>query len=677
MKHALLSSTSLATATVAPTLALASSRPSTTTPLAVRPASALIAASVAGLMATATPADAAYIYTVNGIKAGTPILSGSTVTGYTEETLYLGVGTGGLSTSPSPTVGYLLISPSATASTYTTTMSIARGDVTKNVLIALSPISTTAGWGATTNVGTINNPTPSLVSTFTYSPSATMTRGNSVTNTFQILGELSGGGSGNPIDKTNITLISNWVAPVQSTSATATQLYVLPGKSTNGSVTITNIGDGNLAAPTGTNLGTAGSPYNLQGTVTSATSGAGFTLAPTTPATLNLTDTKGPANAASSSTTFTTTYTGTTRGASATANLTATFTNGSTANNNAGGQTASYTFTGKTVAPVASLTSTTTEIRVGTTGSLALTVTNTGDGNLAGTGAAFNLTGKVGSTAGAITGAGGTLNGATGLQDSNFGGGATTSQTFTFNYAPTARGTASTSVAVSLDNGTNTSNAGGTINATLTAKAVGPVYESKFTTNGATTTTTLASNGPGTGTAPNVEVYGGTILFGDQVGGLSLQNLLISNISDDNAGPALTDLNLTSISIVGSSEYQFSLSGFASGGTGGGTVGFVDSTTTSFTLNNTKNLGDNTGTIAIQFVSKVGENGLGQLRITTDENAALNGPGTIYVYDLRFTVPEPGTIMVFGAGLLGLAISRRSRRGQAEAVRLTAAAEAT
>lgn len=664
MKQSLLSSTSLATATVAPTIALGAGRASTAATINYRPASALMAASMVGMMAVA-PADAAVIYTVNGVSIGTAVPAPpATATSYTTGTLYLGVGTGGLSTSPSPTVGYLLIDPSSLGATYTTKMTLARGDATKNVLISLSPISTTAGWGATTNVGTINNPTPSLVSTFTYSPSATLTRGNSVTNTFQIFGTLSGGGSGAPTDTTNITLISNWVAPVQSTSATGTLLYVLPGKSTSGSMTVTNVGDGNLAAPTGTNLGLT-SPYNLQGTVTGSTSGAGFTISPSTPATLNLTDTKGPANAASSSATFTATYTGTTRGASATANLTASFTNGSTANNNAGGQTATYAFTGKTVAPVASITNTTTEIRVGTTGSIALTVTNTGDGNLAGTGAAFNLTGKVGSAAGAISGAGGTLNGTTGLQDS-------TSQTYTFTYSPTARGIASTSVAVSLDNGTNTSNAGATINTTLTAKAVGPVYESKFTTNGTTTTTTLTSNSGVTGTAPTQTVYGGTILFGDFVGGATLQNLLISNISDDNATKALTDLNLTSVTIVGSNEYQFSLSGFQSGGVGGGTVGFVDSTTTSFTLNNTKNLGDNTGTIAIQFVSKAG-NGAGQLRITTDENASLNGAGTIYVYDLRWTVPEPGTLMVFGAGLLGLAISRRNRRGKAEAVRLTAA----
>ncbi len=665
MKQSLLSSTSLATATVAPTIALGAGRASTAATINYRPASALVAASMVGMMAVA-PADAAVIYTVNGVSVGTAVPAPpATATSYTTGTLYLGVGTGGLSTSPLPTVGYLLIDPSSLGATYTTKMTLARGEATKNVLIALSPISVTAGWGATTNVGTINNPTPSLVSTFTYSPSATLTRGNSVTNTFQVFGTLSGGGGSAPTDTTNITLISNWVAPVQSTSSTGTLLYVLPGKSTSGSMTVTNIGDGNLAAPSGYNFATAASPYNLKGTVTGSTSGAGFTISPTTPATLNLTDTKGPANVASSSATFTATYTGTTRGASATANLTASFTNGSTANNNAGGQSAVATFTGKTVAPVASITNTTTEVRVGTTGSIALTVTNTGDGNLAGTGAAFNLTGKVGSAAGAISGAGGTLNGSTGLQDS-------TSQTYTFTYSPTARGTASTSVAVSLDNGTNTSNAGATLNTTLTAKAVGPVYESKFTTNGATTTTTLASNQGVTGSAPMQTVYGGTILFGDFVGGATLQNLLISNISDDNATKALTDLNLTSVTIVGSNEYQFSLSGFASGGVGGSTVGFVDSTTTSFTLNNTKNLGDNTGNIAIQFVAKAG-NGAGQLRITTDENTSLNGAGTIYVYDLRWTVPEPGTLMVFGAGMLGLAISRRNHRGKVEAVRLTAA----
>lgn len=654
MKQSLLSSTSLATATVEPTLVLADPA-SSLAGVTIRPASTLLAASMAGMIASAAPtAEAAVIYTVNGQSIGTANPAPpATATSYTTGTLYLGVGTGGLTTSPSSTVGYLLIDPSALGATYTTKMTLARGDATKNVLISLSPISTTAGWGATTNVGTINNPTPSLVSTFTYSPSVTLTRGSSATNTFQIFGTLSGGGGSAPTDTTNITLITNWVAPVQSTSATATQIYVLPGQSKAGSMTVTNIGDGNLAAPTGTNLALT-SPYNLQGTVSGATSGTGFTISPTTPATLNLTDTKGPANAASSSTTFTATYTGTTRGASGTANLTASFSNGSTANNNAAGQTASYTFTGKTVAPVASITNTTTQIRVGETGSVALTISNTGDGNLAGSGAAYNLTGKVGSLTGTFTGAGGLLNGSTGLQDSNTAS-ATTSATFNFNYSPTVRGTASTTVAVSLDNGTNTSNAGATLNTTLTAKAVGPVYQSTYTTNATPTITT------GTGANAN-EVYGGTIMFGDFVGGLTKQSLLISNITTDLGKSNATTLSLTGITITGGGEYSFTLSGFEEG--------YSNTAATSATIKSAENTGTS-GSISIQFSQLIGNNST--LRIQTDEGVAFgSSTGTIYVYDLRWTVPEPGTIMVFGAGLLGLAMSRRNRRGTVEAVRLTA-----
>lgn len=616
----------------------------------MRPAGALLVASVAGMMAVATPAHSAVLYSVNNITIGQPILTGSTVTGYTTETLYLGVGSGGLSTSPSPTVGYLLVSPTTITSTYSTTMSLARADASKNVLIALSPVTTTAGWGATTNVGTINNPTPSLVSTFTYSPSATMTRGSSVTNTFQVFGTLSGGGKDSPTDTTNITLIANWVAPVQSTSATATQLYVLPGTSTSGTVTVSNIGDGNLAAPTGTNLSLT-SPYNLQGSVTSS-AGTGFVVSPGT-ASLNLTDTKGSAPAASSSAAFTATYTGTTRGASATATITASFTNGSTLNNNAGGQVASYTFTGQTVAPVASLSSSTTEVRVGTSGTVSLTVANTGDGNLAGKTAAYNLTGTVASSTGTFTGSGGSLNGATGLNDSNFGNGAVTSQTFSFTYAPTARGTTSTTVDVSLDNGTNASNAGGTLAATVTASGVGPVYQSEFTTNGATTTTT------GTG-ANQGEVFGGTIMFGDFVGGLTKQNLLISNITPDLGLPDLTMLSLTSISIVGNNEYSFTLDGFNS------------SNGTSATIKSAEN-GGIAGTISVQFNQLANNFNVAQLRIQTDEGVALNNTGTVYVYNLQWTVPEPGTIMVFGTALLGFAISRRRRHGHGnEAVSLTA-----
>ena len=154
-------------------------------------------------------------------------------------------------------------------------------------------------------------------------------------------------------------------------------------------------------------------------------------------------------------------------------------------------------------------------------------------------------------------------------------------------------------------------------------------------------------------------INGGTIFFGEFVGGLTAQNLLISNLSNDSATKALTDLNLTSITISNASEFSFSLSAFNSNGASSGSI------------SNTTNAGV-AGNIAIQFQTLTSKSGAAVLTIATDEGAALNGAGNIYVYNLRWTVPEPGTLMVFGVGMLGLAISRRNRRGKAEAVALTA-----
>lgn len=1078
MKQSLLSSTSLATATVAPTISLGTGRPSTVAAITVRPSSTLVAASMAGMLAAATPADAAVIYSVNGVNAGTATYNSSSVaTSFTASTLYVGFGSGSFTTNPLSIVGGMLIGSASAGQTFTTTVVLANTNASKgNITVATAATTFTGGFTSTTNnYGTINNGGgQTLTNTYTYVPGSTGTvRGVAGSMKQDLLGREAGGGQGVPTDTTTIVLISNWVAPVQSTTMTGTAavsgstatsvtnqtatsadgfVYVLPGKSAATTVTVNNIGDGNMAA----NATTIATGFgNLKGTTTSSTSATGtggFTVSATTSASFSLNDANANnipsiTTTVTTSTAYTYTYTGnTTRGSSAAATLTVNFSNGNSDNTNASqtakytvvgrtvapvqsvattattlyalptqagptqsltitntgdgsfvgasltgtvsaatntasvsvantgsfaladmangaaassttrtvtlsftggasrsaaatvatvtsnftngnsnntntGQTVTTVFTGQTVAPVQSTTATNTtiyalpgqagttqgtfnlknigdgslagatlngtlnttpgiafssslgnsaaialndgvtgpaattltqtltytgeatrgsstvatvtaaltnghsnstnaaqsvtqtftgvtvapvasttttgtgttqyvlvgsgatvagslsvknigdgtlaganlsgtlanttatgfatstaagtislgdsnnagpngtslsqtltytaettrsgavrtassvvtfsngnasgnntaaasaavtvsaqsvaplasvtasvngpEIRVGTTTTVALEVKNVGDGNLAGPDSVSlktNLHGVVGTGSGSFSGSGGTVN----LTDSS-------SSTYLFTYAPTARTNGLTETAIvttTLQNGADNTNASGPVTTTLSAKAVGPVYESKFTTNGATTTTTLAANGPGTGTAPNVTVYGGTILFGDAVGGLSLQNLLISNISNDNASKNLTDLNLTSVSIVGSSEYQFSLSGFASGGTGGGTVGYVDSTTTSFTLNNTKN-GDYQGNIAIQFVSKAG-NGLGQLRITTDENTAENGAGTIYIYDLRWTVPEPGTIMVFGAGLLGLAISRRNRRGKAEAVRLTA-----
>ena len=209
--------------------------------------------------------------------------------------------------------------------------------------------------------------------------------------------------------------------------------------------------------------------------------------------------------------------------------------------------------------------------------------------------------------------------------------------------APTARGTQSATITTAFTNGSvDGKNMASTASSTVTGTAVGPDFDA-----------VVAGKNASSGAIIN----GGTILFGDAVGGLTLQDLLISNLSNDAASKALTDLTLTNVTITGSTEFSFSLSGFDSPDTG------FSTSTKNAVLSNLYN-GDGSGSIAIQFMNKAGT-GAAQLRIETDEGAALGGPGAIYVYNLIWTVPEPGTIAVFGAGLLGLAISRQRRRGRA------------
>jgi hypothetical protein len=293
------------------------------------------------------------------------------------------------------------------------------------------------------------------------------------------------------------------------------------------------------------------------------------------------------------------------------------------------------TFSAKTVAPVASVaaTATASTVRVGTSTTTSFVVKNTGDGNLAGADngstVLTNLRGTVGTSSGVFSGGGNALN----LLDSG-----STSASFVF--APTARGAQSTTVTTTLQNGADTSNNKGTANTVVSGTAVGPVYGASVA---------------GVGTINNGE----RIYFGEFVGGLTVRDLLISNLSNDSASKALTDLSLTSISISDSNEFSFSLSGFNS--ITGPSSGVVSN------LQNSTKIGD----IQIQFNNLTSKTGQAYLTIQTDEGAALGASGAVYVYDLRWTVPEPGTIMVLGTGLLGLAISRRNRRRQNEAVSLT------
>lgn len=487
-----------------------------------------------------------------------------------------------------------------------------------------------------TNLTDTGVSTDSRSTTFVYTGAST--RGNSGTAT--ITGAYTSGGTNNTGSTAVTVLTGVTVAPVASTTATPTggTTYVLVGSgaTVTGNLTVKNIGDGTLAGA------------NLSGTLANTTA-TGFATT-TAAGTVSLGDSNnaGP-NGTSLSQTLTYTAEATRSGTVRTASSVVTFTNGNASGNNAAAASVAVTVSAQSVAPVASTTTVASfgDVRVGTSATTSLTVKNTGDGNLAGadngTTVLTNLRGNV-SLSGPGTFTGG---GAVNLTDS-------TSQTYMFTYTPTARGAQSTTLTTAFNNGSSDGkNLASTASSSVTATAVGPDFD-------ATVAGKNLSSGP--------IVNGGTILFGDAVGGLTLQDLLISNLSNDNASKTLTDLTLTNVTITGSTEFSFSLSGFDSGDT----VGFGTSTKNAV-LSNLVN-GDGKGAIAIQFISKIGGSGSAQLRIETDEGAALGGAGAIYVYNLVWSVPEPGTIAIFGAGLLGLAISRQRRRGRAFAA-LTAPPE--
>jgi hypothetical protein len=421
-----------------------------------------------------------------------------------------------------------------------------------------------------------------------------------------------------------VTLTGTGVAPLETISAT--NPYVLIGQSRPVNLTVGNVGNGNQAG--------SGSVYNLNGTAGSVSpsvftgSGGAFSLQDSNAGV-------GAVTSQSFAYTFTPTVTGT-----ASTTVVTTFTNGINATNKGGSVTTTLTATG--VAPVQSVTPTASagNVRVGTSGTAAVTVANVGNANLAGAGDAFNLKASVtgGATSGFSSANPGTVNLASNATATVA---STASTTLAYGFTPTTPGVASSAVSLNFANGSSDGkNLSQTVAATLTGTGVSPVFTSSIQGAATTNTPTPVAKGA-TGIASQ------TISFGSVSNGQSKTiDLVLQNTSTDlpGSGSPLTDLSILRYSIAGANAAAFSAS------LAGGII--------------------SEGGNLIVPITVVGTAGAGALSSTlsifTDESAALGGVGDTFTFALSaLSVPEPTSLVALGVGLAGLASVRlRRSRGR-------------
>jgi hypothetical protein len=470
--------------------------------------------------------------------------------------------------------------------------------------MTLSAGSTVFGPGAQQIFSTITV-SPFVGGTYTFTP--TTTGSTSATITIR-----------DGITASTVTLTGTGVAPLETIAVS--NPYVLVGQTGPVSLTVNNIGNGNLSG--------AGTISNLRGSVASSASvfigsGGSFSLQDSTAGAASIT-----------SATFGYAFAPTITGAASTTVAT-TFSNGTNAAN-AGGLVTT-TLQATAVAPVASVTPTASagNVRVGTSGTAAVTVANVGNGNLAGTGTAYNLNASVtgGSTGGFSSANTGALSLASNATPSVA---STATTTLGYTFTPTSRGVASSAVSLNFSNGsTDGRNLSQSVAATVTGTAVSPVFTSSIQGAGATNTPNAVAQGA-TGTALQTISFG-TVSYAES----KTINLVLQNTSTDlpgNIGSALTNLSILSYSIAGANAGAFSISSLGSVITEGGNLVVP---------------------ITIVGTAKVGALG-STLSIFTDESAGFGGVGDTFTYALSgFSVPEPTSLAALGAGLLGLASTRR------------------
>jgi hypothetical protein len=509
------------------------------------------------------------------------------------------------------------------------------GAISGCVVNTLNETATRSGSSGTASI-TFNAPTASTVYTgggsgifpggnnttvsqsYTFAPAITGTAG---ANASQTIAVTSGTTSH------NFTIKGTGVAPTESTKITnvagkgggvansGNLGNILVGQTADATVTIKNTGNGNKDTRQATSVS------NLNGK--QSFSGAADFVGPA-PSGFSLND--------SGSTTFTYTYQPTARSNGAPESITATsaFSDGSKDGKNTAA-TETFAISGTAVAPVNSWTQTSTPTaRVGTSTSAknALTVTNIGDGNTAGadngTTLLSNLRGTVTPTTGAFAGTGGPVN----LKDGK-------SATFDYTFAPTTRGTNSAAVVILYSNGSsNGTNSAQMVDAALNGQGVGPVYQSRLGTTAANAPFGPVNTPPLAG--KSVVDFGAVSTFSHNTLYLDL-----ANISTDPGAAALTDLTLISDSLSGASA--FGLTGFKAG----------------TLLHEGRDV-----VLPITFTPGSAGSFIANLTFLTDENAPLGAAGDTFSYTLEGSagVPEPGSLLLLGAGLGGFFAVRHRRR---------------
>ncbi len=540
-------------------------------------------------------------------------------------------------TASTQTVNFGNVLVSGSAATVSDTISISNGYVsgTGGYNSSFTASAATGPFHTSISGQTVNSASQTVVAEgFTFLPTITGVPSASVVTATDSV-------SAGSVSSILITLTGTGVAPIGALSSSSTNYFLVNGTVNGGSgtgqtaiATVVNSGNGNLS---GTTTNAAGTISNFRGTIGSGTTSAttGFKG---TAASISLGD--------SSSTTYSYTFTPTVKAQTASTLVIATLSNGS-ANGQNTGFNSTLTLTGTGVAPVEKVSNSgVTSIRAGTSATTAITVQNTGNGNLAtgGPSSASNLNGSISSYS-TIAGLSGPGVGATlSLAD-------TSSTVFTYNYSPTSRTGGTLSALVSLafsDGSSNLSNTAQSVTSTLMAQAVGPVFTNvKYGTSGSGTSvggtlTTILT--PTAAPLGSVGASGATISFGT-VGYKQSETLylLLQNTTNDPtiAGGSTTNLTIDKYSITGKSAYEFS-SNFTPGTaiTEGGQI-----------------------LLPITLVSSGGGALSSTLTVFTDESAALGGTGDTFTYTLTaFAVPEPATIAVLGAGLAGLAGIRRRRK---------------